>query len=118
MSYSIRFLFAAAMLASGVANAATTAPAQALLEPTVEQMSQLEGVYGLADGKRVRITQTDGRLYADLGKHLRLQLFLARPDTIASRDGRVSIRLAQPGKAEPLLVVRQADAPHLLLTSL
>ena len=118
MPHSIRFLLAAALLASGVANAASPAPAQAPLRPTLEQMSQLEGVYSLANGKRVHIVQGDDRLYAELNKNERFELFVAEKDTLASRNGRVTIRLAQPGNAEPLLALRSADAPQLLLTAL
>jgi hypothetical protein len=117
MPHSIRFLFAAALLASGVANAAPAAPAQAALRPSLEQISQLEGVYGLADGRRVRIVQADDRLYAELDKDRRLELFVAGPDTVASRDGRVTVRLEQPGKGEPVLAVRQAGAAQILLSS-
>lgn len=118
MPHSIRFLFAAALLASALANAAPAVPAQAALRPSLEQISQLEGVYGLADGRRVRIVHLDDRLYADLDKNERLELFVAGPDTLASRDGRVSARLGQPGQDGPLLAVRAAGAGQILLSAL
>jgi hypothetical protein len=104
MPHSIRFLFAAALLASGVANAAPAAPAQAALRPTLEQISQLEGVYGLADGRRVRIVQADDRLYAELDKNRRLELFAAGPDTVASRDGALTVQYMPEGPTERIRI--------------
>jgi hypothetical protein len=118
MPHSIRILFAATLLAAGVSNAAPAAPAQPPLRPSLEKMSQLEGVYGLSDGTRVHIVQADDRLYAQLDKNQRFELFVAGSDTLASRNGRVTVRLKQTGKKEVLVAVREAGASQILLSSL
>lgn len=106
MRPSIPFLFAASLLASSVA---TAVPAQSPtnVPPTLEQMEELEGAYRLSDGIRVQVVVIDERMFADIGARDRVELFAAGPNRVASRDGRVTLEGASPGKDAALTLRRE-----------
>jgi hypothetical protein len=105
-------------LLSGLASAAPAVPEQALERPDYEQMSEFAGPYRLDDGRRVEVVKLDSRLYADLGRRVRVELFVAGPGTVASRDGRVTLRQAQSANERVSITVVGSLPAGAMLSSL
>jgi hypothetical protein len=81
--------FVAGSILAGSAMAGAPAPATYLVDAAQQQ--ELEGVYKLSNGKTLRLTMVDDRLYADLSRHTRIHLAPTGPNTYASQGGAISI---------------------------
>lgn len=117
MRQSIRLLCATSLLLSGLANAAPLLPEQSAQGPMLDQMDEFTGAYRLEDGRRVQVLELDSRLYVDLDRSVRLELFVAGPDKVASRDGRVTVTKAQSAKEQSSITLRRAGPAGPLLSS-
>lgn len=81
--------FVAGSILAGSALAGAPAPATYLIDAA--QQHELEGVYKLSNGKTLRLTMVDDRLYADLNRKTRVALAPIGPNTFASANGAISI---------------------------
>jgi hypothetical protein len=77
--------FAAAL----VAGSAFAAPA-AEVHATAEQLQNVEGTYGLSNGRVLKLFTVENRLYAQL-KHSRTELVAVGDNAYASKDGTISV---------------------------
>ena len=94
--------FVAGSLLAGSALAAAPSPATYVVD--TDQVSELEGVYKLSNGKTLRLTKVDDRLYADLNRHSRVYLAPAGRNTYVSPGGASSIVYqGQPGQGDIVL---------------
>ena len=118
MRRSISFLCATSLLLSGLASAAPPLPEQAAQRPALDQIDEFTGAYRLEDGRRVQVREVDSRLYVDLDRSVRLELFVAGPGKVASRDGRVTLTKAPSANEEFSITLRQAGPARPLLSSL
>lgn len=117
MRRSIHFLCATSLLLSSLASAAPSLPEQSAQSPALDQIDEFTGAYRLEDGRRVQVREVDSRLYVDLDRSVRLELFVAGPDKVASRDGRVTVTKAQSVNEQSSIVLRRAGTAGPLLSS-
>jgi hypothetical protein len=118
MRQSIRFLCATSLLLSGLASAAPSLPEQSSERPRSDQIDEFTGAYRLEDGRRVQVLELHSRLYVDLDRSVRLELFVAGPGKVASRDGRVTVTKAQSENEQSTLTLRRTAPARPLLSSL
>jgi hypothetical protein len=100
--------FAAAL----VAGSALAAPA-AKVHATAEQLQNVEGTYGLSNGRVLKLFTLDNRLYAQL-KHSRTELEAVGENAYASRDGTISVTY-KPQAARDEIEVRLGVDPDTAL---
>jgi len=96
------------LFAAATANAAP--PAHPVFQPiSTETMSQVQGDYQLSNGHRVRLAESNGRLYAVLGKHDQRELLATGADTFSTRDRSITLRF-QPGVGGDRVVLSSMDS--------
>jgi hypothetical protein len=99
-------------LLAGAASAApaATAPAAAAIQPTTQQMQEIEGAYALADGRRAWVFMQDNRLIVEIGRQQK-ELTMVAQNQFASRDGTVSLRFQPQGhRDDDRIVLNYGDA--------
>lgn len=108
MPYQRALVFALALFAAATANAAS--PTAAIFQPiSLETMTQVQGAYQLSNGHRVTLTESNGRLYAMLGKHDQRELLATGDDTFSTRDRSMTLRF-QPGIGGDRVVLSSAES--------
>lgn len=101
--------FVACSILAGSAMAGAPAPATYLVD--AGQQHELEGVYKLSNGKTLRLTMVDDRLYADLSRTNRVHLVPAGPNTYTSRNGAISIVYqTEPSSRGDIVLTYGADS--------
>jgi hypothetical protein len=94
---------AAALLAGPV----LAAPA-ADVHATAEQLSNVEGTYGLSNGRVLRLYTLDNRLYAEL-KSSRTELVAVGENAYASKDGTISVKYNPDASRDEIAVTLGVD---------
>jgi hypothetical protein len=79
-----------------VAGAASAAPATTAIQPTSQQMQEIEGAYALADGRRAWVFVRDSRIIVEIGQQQK-ELTMTAENQFVSRDGTVSLRFQPQG---------------------
>lgn len=71
---------------------------------TAQQMYEMEGVYALEDGRKVRLTVLDDRLYVDLNQRDRRALVAVSENLFVTRHNEVTVERRPDASGE--LVIR------------
>lgn len=66
--------------------------------------NDIAGQYRLENGRDVRLTLLDHKLYLDLNRYYRKELLAIDGKLLASRDGRLTVRYIQDGPVERILI--------------
>jgi hypothetical protein len=93
-------------------NSAGCATSDTAVQPTAQQIADIEGTYALSDGRRARVYGLDNRLYIEIGAHQQKELFVVGPNRFASRHGEVSL-LVRPGQGDNADAIELAFIPAL-----
>jgi hypothetical protein len=104
------FLCLAAAFISYPVLAQTSSPPAA--RATAEQLQNVEGTYGLSNGRILKLIQLDDRLYAEL-KDWRTELVAVAENVYASRDGRIRVTFKSDASAEGNVVTIGGDTELL-----
>lgn len=70
---------------------------------TSQQMYEMEGVYALTDGRIVRLTVIDDRLYVDLNQRNRLTLVAVSEHVFVTRQNEVTVERRSGGNGEVMM---------------
>jgi hypothetical protein len=95
-------------LLSALSSTGATASPDTSMRTTAQQRTDLEGIYGLSNGQRVRIFELDYRLYLQIGR-LRKEILLVAPYRLASRDGRVTLWYTPYGSRNRIILAYPAQ---------
>lgn len=97
--------FALALSVTASAQAGSLSAESAFQPISLATLAQVQGDYRLANGHRVTLQESNGRLYAQLGKHDRRELLATNEHTFTTRDRSLRLRF------QPL-----ADGDQVMLT--
>ena len=70
----------------------------------VELKYDVEGHYQLENGRAVRLTMVEDRLYLDLNRSFRKELQPVGDRVLASRDGKLTVQYMPDGPVERILI--------------
>jgi hypothetical protein len=89
MMRTLSIVCLATTLLAGSALAGSPAPANT--GATAQQLENIEGAYKLSNGRVLRLSTVDNRLYAEVNGHHRTELVAAAENVFASRDGAIKV---------------------------
>ena len=102
-------LFALALFAAASANAAAFADAS--FQPiSMAKLSQVQGDYQLSNGHRVTLAESNGRLYAVLGKRDRRELLATGEHTFSTRDGSLKLQFQPQAEGDQVVLTDSGSA--------
>lgn len=100
----MRTLLCLALVSTTTFAAAALAGTQISRGAATELKHDIAGHYRLDNGRDVRLTLLDQKLYLDLNRHYRKELLAVGEKTLASRDGRLTVQYMADGPVERILI--------------
>jgi hypothetical protein len=117
MRKTVLFLLSAAACLAGAALAAPPSPQPGAAgdQITAQTLDEVEDLYTLSDGRSVRLVQVDRKLYADLIRRERMELFQVSDHVFASEDKTLTIEVRTNDGGDKEITVNDAtpDRPSL-----
>jgi hypothetical protein len=106
------FLFFLSSIACLSGPALAASPSQQLQSPgepiSAQTLDEVEDVYTLSDGRRLQLVQVDRKLYADLIRRDRIELFQTSDHVFASEDKTLTIEVKTDNGADKEITVTDA----------
>lgn len=102
----MRTLLCFALIPAALVTAAPAALADIPISraEATELKFDVEGQYRLDNGRDVRLTLVDDRLYLDLNRHYRREILPVADRVLASRDGKLTVQYMPDGPVERILI--------------
>lgn len=100
----MRTLLCLALVSTTTFAAASLAGTQISRGTATELKHDIAGHYRLDNGRAVRLTLVDDKLYLDLNRSYRKELKPVTDKVLASRDGRLTVQYITDGPVERILI--------------
>jgi hypothetical protein len=115
--HSLPIICVAAALLAFPAHATSSSPLPGFAA-TAEQLHNIEGTYKLSNGRTLRLSAMDNRLYADLKGYYNTELVAVAENLFTSEDGEISVTIAPENSQDPLTISFNAGSRAPLATGM